>query len=34
MLSKVVKDGMSIEDAQAWAQTDMMDSYNKTTKKS
>jgi len=34
MLSKVLKDGMSIEDAQAWAQNDMMDAYNKTAKKS
>jgi len=34
MLSKILKDGVSIEDAQAAAQTDMMDSYNKFVKKS
>jgi len=34
MMSKILKDGMSIEDAQAAAQTDMMDAYNKATKKS
>ena len=34
MMSKICKDGMSIEDAQAWAQTDMMDSYTKSQKKS
>jgi ABC-type glycerol-3-phosphate transport system substrate-binding protein len=34
MMSKICKDGMKIEDAQEAAQTDMMDSYNKTTKKS
>jgi ABC-type glycerol-3-phosphate transport system substrate-binding protein len=34
MLSKILKDGMAIEDAQAAAQTDMMDSYNKFVKKS
>jgi ABC-type glycerol-3-phosphate transport system substrate-binding protein len=33
MMSKICKDGMSIEDAQAAAQTDMMDSYNKFMKK-
>jgi len=34
MMSKILKDGMSIEDAQAAAQTDMMDSYTKVQKKS
>jgi ABC-type glycerol-3-phosphate transport system substrate-binding protein len=34
MMSKICKDGMSIEDAQAAAQTDMMDAYNKAQKKS
>jgi ABC-type glycerol-3-phosphate transport system substrate-binding protein len=32
MLQKVINDKMSIEDAQAWAQQDMMDAYNKTKK--
>jgi ABC-type glycerol-3-phosphate transport system substrate-binding protein len=32
MLQKILNDGMSIEDAQAWAQQQMMDSYNKLTK--
>ena len=31
-MSKICKDGMSIEDAQAWAQTEMMDAYNKVKK--
>jgi hypothetical protein len=34
MLSKICKDGVSMEDAQAAAQTDMMDAYNKAAKKS
>ena len=33
MLNKVLNEGMKIEDAQAWAQTEMMDSYNKIEKK-
>ena len=28
MLNKVLNEGMKIEDAQEWAQKDMMDSYN------
>jgi hypothetical protein len=32
MLQKVINDKMQIEEAQAWAQSDMMDAYNKTTK--
>jgi ABC-type glycerol-3-phosphate transport system substrate-binding protein len=32
MLQKIINDKMSIEDAQAWAQQDMMDAYNKTKK--
>jgi hypothetical protein len=32
MVQKVINDGMAIEDAQAWAQTQMMDSYNKLMK--
>jgi ABC-type glycerol-3-phosphate transport system substrate-binding protein len=32
MLQKIINDKMSIEDAQAWAQADMMDAYNKTKK--
>ena len=32
MLQKVINDKMPIEDAQAWAQQDMMDAYNKTKK--
>jgi hypothetical protein len=34
MMSKILKDGMSIEDAQNWAQGEMMDAYNKAQKKS
>ena len=33
MMSKICKDGVSIEDAQAAAQTDMMDSYTKNLPK-
>jgi ABC-type glycerol-3-phosphate transport system substrate-binding protein len=33
MLQKIINDNMSIEDAQAWAQKDMMDSYTKLAKK-
>jgi ABC-type glycerol-3-phosphate transport system substrate-binding protein len=33
MMSKIVNDNMAIEDAQNWAQQQMMDSYNKLTKK-
>jgi hypothetical protein len=33
MMNKVCKEGMSIEDAQSWAQGDMMDSYTKSQKK-
>jgi len=33
MMSKIVNDNMAIEDAQAWAQEQMMDSYNKLMKK-
>jgi ABC-type glycerol-3-phosphate transport system substrate-binding protein len=32
MLQKIINDKMPIEDAQAWAQQDMMDAYNKTKK--
>jgi ABC-type glycerol-3-phosphate transport system substrate-binding protein len=32
MLNKVLNEGMAIEDAQAWAQTELMDSYNKIVK--
>ena len=32
MIQKIINDNMSIEDAQAWAQQQMMDSYNKVTK--
>ena len=32
MLQKIINDKMAIEDAQAWAQQDMMDAYNKTKK--
>jgi ABC-type glycerol-3-phosphate transport system substrate-binding protein len=32
MLNKVLNEGMAIEDAQEWAQKDMMDSYNKLVK--
>ena len=34
MMSKVVNENMAIEDAQAWAHEQMMDSYNKITKRS
>ena len=33
MINKIVNENMSIEDAQEWAQNDMMDSYNKLVKK-
>jgi hypothetical protein len=33
MMSKIVNDNMAIEDAQKWAQDQMMDSYNKLMKK-
>jgi hypothetical protein len=33
MMSKIVNDNVGIEDAQAWAQDQMMDSYNKLMKK-
>jgi len=33
MLNKVLNEGMKIEDAQEWAQKEMMDSYNKIEKK-
>ncbi|MCC6179806.1 MAG: hypothetical protein IT305_31215, partial [Chloroflexi bacterium] len=33
MMNKILNDNMAIEDAQAWAQTSMMDSYNSATKK-
>ena len=33
MVQKIINDKMPIEDAQAWAQTQMMDSYNKFAKK-
>jgi hypothetical protein len=32
MLQKILNDGMPVEDAQAWAQQQMMDSYNKLMK--
>lgn len=32
MLQKIINDKMPVEDAQAWAQSDMMDAYNKTKK--
>ena len=32
MMQKIINDNMQIEEAQAWAQTQMMDSYNKLTK--
>ena len=32
MMQKIINDNMPIEDAQAWAQTQMMDSYNKLMK--
>jgi ABC-type glycerol-3-phosphate transport system substrate-binding protein len=34
MMHKVINEKMAIEDAQAWAQKEMMDSYEKITKKS
>ena len=34
MMNKVINEGMPVEDAQAWAQTEMMDSYNRLVKKS
>ena len=33
MIQKIINDNMPIEDAQAWAQIQMMDSYNKFAKK-
>jgi hypothetical protein len=32
MIQKIINDGMAIEDAQGWAQQQMMDSYNKLVK--
>jgi ABC-type glycerol-3-phosphate transport system substrate-binding protein len=32
MMQKIINDKMPIEEAQAWAQKDMMDAYNKTKK--
>lgn len=32
MLQKIINDKMPVEEAQAWAQADMMDAYNKTKK--
>jgi ABC-type glycerol-3-phosphate transport system substrate-binding protein len=32
MMNKVINEGMKVEDAQAWAQNEMMDAYNKTKK--
>jgi ABC-type glycerol-3-phosphate transport system substrate-binding protein len=32
MMNKVLNEGMAIEDAQQWAQQEMMDSYNKLMK--
>jgi len=34
MMQKIVNDKMAVEDAQQWAQKEMMDSYNKAAKKS
>jgi ABC-type glycerol-3-phosphate transport system substrate-binding protein len=33
MMQKIINDKMPVEDAQAWAQTQMMDAYTKNTKK-
>jgi hypothetical protein len=33
MLGKVINEKMKIEDAQEWAQKELMDSYTKMTKK-
>jgi ABC-type glycerol-3-phosphate transport system substrate-binding protein len=33
MMNKILNENMKIEDAQAWAQKEMMDSYNKVKKK-
>ena len=33
MMNKIVNENTSVEDAQAWAQNDMMDSYNRLVKK-
>jgi ABC-type glycerol-3-phosphate transport system substrate-binding protein len=33
MMSKIINDNMAVEDAQKWAQDQMMDSYNKLMKK-
>jgi ABC-type glycerol-3-phosphate transport system substrate-binding protein len=33
MMHKIINENMKVEDAQEWAQTEMMDSYNKNTKK-
>jgi hypothetical protein len=33
MVQKIINDKMPIEDAQAWAQKEMIDSYNKFAKK-
>jgi hypothetical protein len=32
MMQKIINDKMAIEDAQQWAQKEMMDSYNKMGK--
>jgi hypothetical protein len=32
MMQKIINDKVPIEEAQAWAQADMMDAYNKTKK--
>jgi hypothetical protein len=32
MMNKIINEGMKVEDAQAWAQNEMMDAYNKTKK--
>ncbi|HEV8638828.1 MAG TPA: ABC transporter substrate-binding protein [Chloroflexota bacterium] len=34
MMNKILNENVKIEEAQAWAQKEMMDSYNKTKKKS
>ena len=33
MMSKIINDNMAVDDAQKWAQDQMMDSYNKLMKK-
>ena len=32
MMQKIINDKMPVEEAQAWAQKDMMDAYSKTNK--